>query len=113
MDFGITSTFRTSCVCTTNLHFISLWFIKMEEVEQGDFNTKKRKLLCNSFSLPLRRSSSKALACLETQIRGNTSNSYLIQGIFHSFHMIDEQLFVSIIKEKNKTKQNNGVTLWN
>lgn len=105
VNFVTTSTFRKSCVCTTNLHFISLWFFKMEEVEWGNFNTKERKLLCNNFSLPLRISSSKALACLETQIRGSTSNSYLTQGSFHSFHLTNDQLFVSIIKIKqNKTR---------
>lgn len=84
----------------------------MEEVEGGNFNPKERKLLYNSFSPPLRISNSKALECLETQIRGNISNSYLYHSGVHSFHMINEQLFVSIIKEKKRKKnKNNEVAL--
>lgn len=112
VNFVISSTFRRSGLCTTNLHFLSLCFFKMEEVEGRNFNSKERKLLCNNFFPSLRISSSKALACLETQIRGNISNSYRIQCGSHSFHMINEQLFVSIIKgKKRKENKNNGVTL--
>lgn len=70
VNFVTTSTFKKSCVHTTNLDFIPLQFFKMVEVEGGNFNSKERKLLCNNISPPLRINSSKGLACLEHKSEG-------------------------------------------